>query len=224
MRKLISFISLFIFTYQLAISQDIDCKVLLPNISSKYVGKCKKGLAHGKGMAWGVDTFRGNFSKGLPHGQGEYIWNNKVKYSGSWKNGEMHGKGKLTFNKDSVIIGYWQNGEYLKSETSKSPQAFSIIKNKNIDRCRIVKTGSGDRILIKLQEFSGQRPYDFFSVSVDGGNYFKIGNSIGVLITKLPIEVNIRFTAPSKLKTITYNYEITFVINEYGTWEVTLSY
>lgn len=224
MKKNFELTFLFILFFNNSFSQEVDCKVLLPNISEKYIGKCKNGLAHGKGIAFGIDTFKGNFTNGLPNGKGIYIWKDNITYTGRWKNGRMHGKGKLNFNKDSVLIGYWQNGEFLKSEITKSPQAFSIIKNKNIDRCRIVKTGNGNQILIKLQEFSGQRPYDFFSVSVDGGNYYKMGNNIGIDITNLPVEVNIKFAAPSKLKTVNYTYEIVFKINEFGNWEVTISY
>jgi len=48
-------------------SQD-DCKVLIPEISGQYVGKCKKGLAHGKGLAIGIDRYEGSFKKGYPEG------------------------------------------------------------------------------------------------------------------------------------------------------------
>jgi len=40
------------------------CKVLKKEISSEYHGKCKKGLAHGKGKADGIDSYYGHFTKG----------------------------------------------------------------------------------------------------------------------------------------------------------------
>ncbi|HEX5742262.1 MAG TPA: hypothetical protein VFY09_00005, partial [Flavobacteriaceae bacterium] len=45
-----------------------DCKVLNDSINQSYAGKCKKGLAYGKGIAKGIDTYEGNFKNGLPHG------------------------------------------------------------------------------------------------------------------------------------------------------------
>lgn len=41
-----------------------NCKVLVPEIDSIYTGKCKKGFAHGKGNAIGIDAYKGKFYKG----------------------------------------------------------------------------------------------------------------------------------------------------------------
>jgi hypothetical protein len=49
--------------------QGTDCKVMLPGISGKYSGGCKKGLAHGTGTAQGMDTYVGKFRRGLPDEQ-----------------------------------------------------------------------------------------------------------------------------------------------------------
>lgn len=40
-----------------------QCKVLLHEISGKYEGDCKKGLAHGVGKAIGRDTYEGEIKK-----------------------------------------------------------------------------------------------------------------------------------------------------------------
>ncbi|WP_457618982.1 hypothetical protein [Lutibacter sp.] len=34
------------------------CKVLKKGIQQHYLGKCKKGLAHGKGVAKGINTYK----------------------------------------------------------------------------------------------------------------------------------------------------------------------
>jgi len=70
-----------------------DCKVLYDGINESYSGSCKKGLAHGKGLAKGIDIYQGNFKKGLPHGQGMYTYSEGDSYSGSWKEGERNGFG-----------------------------------------------------------------------------------------------------------------------------------
>ena len=58
------------------------CKVLVKEINVQYHGKCKKGLAQGKGKAEGTDTYSGHFKAGYPNGQGTYIWSNGDNYTG----------------------------------------------------------------------------------------------------------------------------------------------
>ena len=65
--------------------QTSECKVLKPEISGTYVGSCKQGLASGEGEATGIDFYKGEFVKGLPHGKGTYIWKNGATYTGDWK-------------------------------------------------------------------------------------------------------------------------------------------
>ncbi len=61
--------------------------MLKPEISLDYHGECKKGLAHGKGEAFGRDHYIGEFKKGWPNGNGLYKWNNGDNYEGEWKKG-----------------------------------------------------------------------------------------------------------------------------------------
>ena len=87
-----------------------NCKVLVPEIAVTYKGKCKKGLAHGKGKAVGTDVYEGQFRKGLPHGQGKYNWATGEFYLGQWKMGKRDGEGSYTFKfegKDSIQAGIW---------------------------------------------------------------------------------------------------------------------
>ena len=64
-----------------------ECKVLKTEISASYHGDCKNGLAQGKGIAKGLDSYEGEFIKGLPDGTGTYIWANGDNYKGNWKKG-----------------------------------------------------------------------------------------------------------------------------------------
>lgn len=97
-------------------SQIETCKVLLDKINGEYIGKCRNGLANGKGKAIGEDTYIGTFKNGLPHGKGKYLSKNGDAYKGSWKNGLKDGKGKMRFSKDGKsydLNGYWKDGEYV---------------------------------------------------------------------------------------------------------------
>ncbi len=63
----------------LALAQP-TCKVLLPALDSVYLGKCKNGLAHGTGEAWGDFYYNGRFSKGYPKGIGKAEYPDGCKY------------------------------------------------------------------------------------------------------------------------------------------------
>ena len=107
--------ALLIFSGQL-FSQESGCKVLLPSISGTYTGKCKNGLAHGKGIAQGTDRYEGRFYKGYPQGPGTYTWKDGSYYKGQWSEGLMQGKGMMVYKTadgDSVVNGYWQEGKYV---------------------------------------------------------------------------------------------------------------
>ena len=51
-------------------AQQSECKVKMASISGSYTGDCKKGLAHGKGNARGIDSYEGQFSKDCLKGKG----------------------------------------------------------------------------------------------------------------------------------------------------------
>ena len=108
-------ISIFL-TSPFFLSAQKNCKVLVPEIDSIYTGKCKKGLANGKGTAIGIDSYTGKFSKGYPHGRGTYNWANGDAYTGNWKEGKRSGAGKLTLKlqeTDSIIDGLWDDDKYM---------------------------------------------------------------------------------------------------------------
>ena len=98
-------------------SQQRDsCKVLMKEISGFYKGKCKNGLANGKGTAKGDDTYIGNFKDGLPDGRGKYTYQNGNTYYGFWKNGLKHGQGRYKYfanGKEVVQKGFWKDGNYV---------------------------------------------------------------------------------------------------------------
>ena len=108
--------SLFVLFQVVLFSQE-PCQVLKPEISGKYSGKCKDGLAEGKGIAEGTDKYEGKFAKGLPNGTGKYTWSTGEVYEGSWKNGKRDGQGKYTYKLNGVEMvdfGLWKDDVLLR--------------------------------------------------------------------------------------------------------------
>ena len=124
MKSLLVYCLLNLFFVGLIFAQ--DCKVLKESISGSYDGDCKKGLAHGKGTAKGVDIYTGDFKKGLPHGKGIYTWEDGNVYKGDFKNGRMDGAGEMTVTeggiKGIVKTGYWEEDNYL----GKYKEAYKV--------------------------------------------------------------------------------------------------
>ncbi len=216
-RLLIIFFALSIFVFG-----QKECKVLLPEISGTYEGKCKKGLAHGKGKSVGIDTYEGHFRKGLPNGFGTYTYSTGAKYIGEWIGGKKDGEGKYTFkinDKDSIQDGLWEKGKYL----GLVPEKPKVTINKGVDRYSIDRMGSGnpDRVLIYFfQNGAPNRGISEFLISGSSGIDLKLGNGIGYEFIEFPFTGRVNYVTWNKMHTAQLLVTFEFVIYGPGNWEV----
>ncbi len=201
-------------------AQQNDCKVLLENISGTYTGKCKKGLAHGKGTAQGIDYYKGSFSKGLPSGKGLYRWNDGSYYEGEWKDGKKDGKGKLVQD-GSEITGFWENDEYIGLEIIPP---YKVTRSLNLVRSSFKKSGAieGVRILF-LQAGSDNVAIENLSIASSSGSEYRSGKMYGIQNAFFPLDVKIHYFTWNKMRTGMIEVVFEFTINESGAWEVTLN-
>jgi len=220
--------------FSVAYSQD-NCKVLKPEIDAKYSGGCKHGLADGRGEAYGIDQYIGEFRKGLPDGVGIYTWHTGEKYEGEWKKGLRNGTGKYTIQydgRDSVLSGIWENNSYV-GEKAISPY---VIQYKNgIVRVSCVRIG--DQPFYVRYKFSRGGNTSENTNAISGlllqgssGNESQTGTNLEFKDVTFPFEGKVQFSAPSalsnatELNSVTLNYELRFVINQSGAWIVTIYY
>jgi len=204
-------------------SQD-SCKVLKPEIAGKYEGKCKKGLANGKGVAQGVDKYEGRFKDGLPDGKGIYTWANGDTYNGQWKDGLKNGEGTLKFKsngRDSVVTGIWENDIFTKRIT---PPPYKVYISRDLDKYAITKISDGNKVSLKLEQ-NGMQNTDVtdFSFFADNGSYQVISNTYQYSQVIFPVSIKISYTAKNKLKTTTIYPVLEVTINEPGEWEIVLT-
>lgn len=72
-----------------------------------YEGNFSAGLFHGQGMlvSSAAGTYRGHFVAGVMEGQGELVYTDGSRYRGQFHNGLFHGTGKLTYPDSSIYTG-----------------------------------------------------------------------------------------------------------------------
>jgi len=199
------------------------CKVLMPQIAGNYEGKCKNGLANGKGTATGIDRYEGSFSKGLPGGVGKYTWSTGETYTGEWLEGHRHGIGIYIMNangKDSIQDGLWQNDEYKGPRPEKPKVTYSY----SVDRYAFKKEQTpANRVMIDIyQNGSRNKQIYNFLISSSSGQDLSYGFLNGYDNVVFPVTIKISYTTMNKLNSAPVNVKFDFVIYEPGDWTVEL--
>lgn len=204
-------------------SQDVNCKVLKPEIAVSYTGDCKKGLANGKGIAEGKDKYEGKFKDGLPQGNGIYHYANGEIYKGDFKNGMKNGNGKFTFKymgKDSTYMGIWKEDVLVKKIV---PPAYTIVQNFNIQRYSIRKVKSGNRIMFAFMQNGKTNPsISGLSFAESGGIPLDIGQERGFDNIMFPFSCKVTYTSLNSLQSASFSNIFDIQITEPGQWLVTL--
>jgi hypothetical protein len=205
----------------LAYGQNSDCKVLMPQISGSYSGDCKKGLAQGKGIAKGVDTYEGRFDGGLPDGKGIYTWADGSTYNGQWKGGLREGPG--TYIKgDSVVSGYWKANKY---QGKKQIPSYRVTAQQNVTRSTFSKgIDPGNGIRVRLLLGGSENPeVDNFSMATNSGSEYRNMSVFGLQNCTMPINVTIRYSTYNQLHTIKYDVLFEFTISDPGSWDINIT-
>ena len=210
-------------------AQNTPCKVLKKGIQQEYIGKCKNGLANGKGIAKGKYIYEGKFKKGLPEGKGKLTFSEGNYYDGQWKNGLMDGRGAHYFKVngvDSVRVGYWEKGKYI----GKILIPDYVVKwNRGVDRYNFNLlneniTSATNKIFIKFKQNGGDNvTISNLSIVGDSGNRIGTSNQEGYENVTFPFTCKLNYDTANKLKTSTNSIIFTFVINKPGEWEVILN-
>ncbi len=219
--KSVYLLPLFLFI-TILLGAQTECKVLLEDNSGQYIGKCKKGLAHGNGQATGLDSYSGRFKNGLPSGKGIYTWANGDVYDGEWEKGQRDGFGIYSFQykgKDSLLVGMWEYNEY-KGPRPIMPKVGTVS---NVDRYSFRRLGDGDRFSVNIYQ-NGTRNIsivDLHLVSTSGSN-FESGSIVGYDYVNFPVTCNITYVTWNKAHTAQVLVRFEFEISQAGNWEVNI--
>lgn len=213
-------ILLFIFPFTI-VGQE-QCKVLVPEIAEQYIGKCKKGLANGKGVAIGVDRYEGTFKKGYPNGKGTYTWSTGEVYNGQWIEGQRHGVGTYSYTeegKPAIMAGIWEENKYIGPE----PKKPKVLASTSIERYNFTRQGDGNQITINFY-LSGNNNIDMenFSAAVTSGSRFESPGKVGWESVTFPFTCKVSYNSWNKTHTNRVATRFEFQITQSGRWTLNL--
>lgn len=221
-----SIFSFFLFINIIVYAQENnDCKVLLESISGAYEGDCKDGLAHGKGIAQGIDNYEGKFKNGLPHGKGKYTWANGDYYEGDYKVGKKNGRGSLfTKATDKKILGYWKDDNFEKEITEPPYKVLQSTNTNGIDVQERVG-GLAESIEIVFNR-DGRVVSDFpdLMITSSSGSVTKSFNYTGIDNVVYPVEIIISFSSLNRMNSVSVRYDVKLQINKAGSWKIIVKY
>lgn len=199
------------------------CQVLLKEISEVYEGECKNGMANGKGVAKGKDSYFGTFKAGLPDGKGTYVYQNGAIFIGNWKKGLKHGEGEYRHQMDgreALIKGYWKADVYQGAKPEA--EGYRITNQNNIEYRSFKKTADS----LNVVELSFERLYRKYiprDLRITHSSGYRPPSNLKVVFAgyHLPLICTIRFTIPTSGGTRICNFD--FDITQAGKWEVMVS-
>jgi len=203
------------------ICQENNCAVSRVEISGTYSGGCKDGLAHGKGVAKGIDTYEGQFRFGLPDGKGTYKWADGTYYTGMWSKGQRNGKGVMVYA-DSTRTGYWENDVFIGERLVPD---YEVLRSTSVSRYTIRKVpGALNEVKIRfLQAGSDNDSVSDMILSYTSGDEYRDGRVYGLNNCHFPITIKVRYKSANLMRTSSFLVEFEFRINKPGTWEVVIN-
>jgi len=225
MHKFLTFYLFVNLTFFLALdkvySQE-ECKVLVPELVGEYNGKCKQGLAHGKGIAIGQDTYKGNFKAGMPFGSGEYIWSTGERYVGKWEFGKREGEGTYYYfedNEEKVQEGIWIDDQYV----GPKPENPKVTAKTGVERYRFRRQSDGNRVEVSFF-INGVANIDLENLIFHGssGSKFTTGNTMGYESVVFPFNCRITYYSWNRLHTVRNFTRFEFEITQPGKWQLVI--
>ncbi|PCE63633.1 MORN repeat-containing protein [Sediminicola luteus] len=209
MKYFLSIIALIAFGVQ----TNAQCKVLKQEISESYEGDCKKGKAHGQGVAKGTDSYEGEFSKGQPNGQGTYTFANGDVYIGQFKKGKKHGEGTMTKADKLTVKGYWDNDAYIGTE--KTPYKI-IRKSRFVGNVNFSRKEGADQIIVTVQIGGRIQNANLNITPLEGSHGVVMNNSQRTTIQSVifPYRAKVSFNLNGE------NHDVEFRISHGGTWNL----
>lgn len=202
-----------------------DCTVVPKKLIGEYTGDCKKGKAHGQGVAKGEDTYKGEFKKGLPHGKGEYYFGDSAVFIGTFRKGERDGFGKfISLTSNDTLSGIWSAGNFLRKQLHEV--MFEVGKTQNVGSHSVQRVGDGADITVDFViKATAAGEATGFMVDLSSGRHTRPrANRLLIEDIVFPLDVYITYKTPSVMATSQNDCIFSVKIYEPGKYTIRLSH
>ena len=212
-----------------------NCQVLLSGLLDKYEGECKKGLAHGKGVAYGNGfLYQGLFKKGYPHGKGKIKFEGKQTFIGEFSNGLVKGYGKLYIGDSIVNEGYWKGpiNKYKFMGVEKADlDGYAILVKNNLNEASLKFSKSDNNSKTVAVRLSDTKNQSIRGVSIEERTSGQVTNStftasrvyLELNNLKFPFTCTLRYSI-SQSGNLRIPAILRFIIKEEGDWTIRVTH
>lgn len=225
--------------------QGQECKVLVKVISDSYSGDCKKGLAHGEGIAKGNGyIYEGEFKKGYPDGNGTLTMKDGSIFKGEWKDGDVYGYGELTKQDGEKTTGYFKGSIEnfrLMGQDKASLAGYKVIETERLENATYSFIKNDDQensVSIKIFENNIRKITNFEILEITSGTIQLVTNNGGRLTAEItnvtyPVTMGIRYiipygtqdtNLPGGVANLNSPRRMRFTIYEPGHWTLTITH
>ena len=177
-----------------------------------------------KGCDYVLHLKHGALKKGLPHGEGVYVWRSGKRFEGKFEKGLMHGKGVITqpiADADSILSGYWRQDVYIGEVLVPD---VGIVSRRNVDRIQIEQyPGEGAEIRFRFLKM-GVKNGEVSDLTVTAPSGLQQFSSGEVIIDNpvFPFNTIITYRTPNKFNTAILDVRVQLDVNFRGIWVITL--
>ena len=132
-----------------------------------------------------------------------------------------HLTGKI-YEKDSVQEGYWRNGYYIGIENITP---YRVSSSRNMQRYQIRRTGDGTEVKIYFMRQGGRNTIiNNLAIEVNNGSVNGFSSDALINVNSFPFDCRISYQTIDNGGVSTLNVLLEFVINDSGSWNVTLNH
>lgn len=200
------------------------CRIAMDGLQGSYMGECRKGKAHGEGVAEGtLGAYEGDFLKGYPDGKGTMKYADGRVYKGDWRKGEKDGEGVMTMANGEKKEGFWKNDEYQ----GKFKDPYRIHSSRGIVRASFRRIGDQDNTIelrFRQAGVNAKGKIDQLLLQNSSGSWQHTIPFTGFENVEFPFKGRVDFHAPNQLGTQVSQNVVDFTIYEPGRWEIIFTF
>ena len=207
------------------------------DIFSSYDGECKKGLAHGRGVAAADSlSYEGEFRKGYPDGEGILKLRNGNVFKGEFKDGNVYGLGQMISTEGEPLQeGYWKGSmtDFMYMGSDKSAlSGYKILADDNLNQAQVrISNAENETEVIRIR-LSDPKNRSISGINIDERTSGQIAKStltnsrsfIELTSVKFPFIGTLRYSVSNQSGNFSIPVILKVEIIEPGDWTISITH